>query len=476
MAFYKGVDMAYNISDEKPNPSMGSHRQNTKDEDVGRRKQGRRSNGMGGVILRGNTYYARWTDANGERHDVSTHTSDKDEAMRILATYTTPIRESKSQEEIKLRLQQSIDVLELRKDVKKIGRVKLDDLVEKFLNHRELADAKSNTKDAYKYQLMKLVATIKEKYPSVKHIDELTFGIVDDVMGELAKHYTPMVYNLALATYRKCWRLFSRSTNHFLKVAKRKVDKSRHRITITEDDVRRIFASCRNDVERAVWGVGVYTGLRCVDVCHLTYGALSKGLTSITWTPIKTRRHMSSPLTIPICPTLKNLLVKVLDLNKVGNKDEKDTPLWATYKRRHETRYIPKYFAMTLKKAGLPTYHIDESGHRQMDTGFHITRLAFVSFASKHLSPLLVSKIVGHSSLKMTEHYCQTNQEVLMEGISQIPDFTCEKGEVETPTSKEKDEMDEVMEILNELKDDGESALDCLKRIVSMSKEWKKAS
>ena len=63
-----------------------------------------------------------------------------------------------------------------------------------------------------------------------------------------------------------------------------------------------------------------------------------------------------------------------------------------------------------------------------------------------------------------------------MEGISQIPDFTCEKGEVETPTSKEKDEMDEVMEILNALKDDGESALDCLKRIVSMSKEWKKAS
>ena len=440
---------------------------------MSRRKQGRRNNGMGGVSLRGNTYYARWTDANGERHDVSTHTSNKEEALRILATYTTPIRESKSDEEIKLRLQQSIEVIELRTGLKKVERLKLDDLVEKFLAHRDLADATQRTKDNYKRHLNNLVSEIKKKYPRITHLDEVSFSVVDDVMGELANHYTPMAYNLAISTYRRCWGLLSRS-NPFKKVKKREVDKSRQRIKISEDDVRRIFASCRDDEERAVWGVGVYTGLRCVDVCNLNYGALSEGLTSITWTPIKTKRHMPNPLTIPIHPILRDLLLKVLDTNKIGKEEEKDTPLWKDFKRRCDSGRVSYYFARTLKRAKLPTSHLDDKGHMQVDTGFHITRLAFVTFACQHLTPLLVSKIVGHSSLKMTAHYCQANQEALMEGISQIPDLTCAKSDEVKP--KVMSEVEEVMNILNELKDEDESVVDCLKRIVSILPRYKKAS
>ena len=466
--------MAYNVIRNEANPNMGDHEQNNGKTDImGRRKQGRRRNGMGGVSLRGNTYYARWTDANGDRQDVSTHTSNMDEALRILATYTTPIRESKSQEEIKLRLQQSIEVLELRKDIKKVGRVKLDELVEKFLAHRELADTTQGTKTIYKQHLANLVAKIKEKYPNVKSMDEVSYDIVDEVMGELIKHYTPMTYNLALDTYRRCWRLLARS-NPFLKIAKRKVDKSRHRMTIKEDDVRRIFTSCRDDVERAVWGVGVYTGLRSGDVCNLNYGALDKELTSITWTPMKTRRYMPHPLTIPIHPILRNLLLKVLDFNKIGNEVEKNTPLWADFKRRYRTKRTSRYFARTLRKAGLRTSHKDNDGHRQVDTGFHITRVAFVSFADGHLSSMLVSKIVGHNSLKMTEHYFQEHYETFMKGISQMPNFLCERADGDKP--KAMSEVDEVMSILNELKDEGESALDCLKRIASASKKWRKAS
>ncbi len=440
---------------------------------MGRRKQGRRRNGMGNVQLRGNTYYARWTDANGDRQDVSTHTSDRDEALRILATYTTPIRESKSHEEIKLRLQQSIDVLELRKGIKKIVKVKLDELVEKFLAHRELADITKGTRIVYKQQLSKLVSTIKAKYPNIKSIDEVSFDIVDDVMGEIIKQYTPMTYNLALSTYQRCWKLFARS-NPFLKIAKRKVDKSRHRITITEDDVRKIFAKCRGDVERAIWGVGVYTGLRCGDVCSLNYGALDKDLTSITWTPMKTRRYMPHPLTIPIHPILRNLLLRVLDLNKIGKEEEKNTPLWADFKRRYDSRYIFEYLGRTLKKAGFKIYHMDDEGHRQMETGFHITRLAFVSFADGHLSSMLVSKIVGHSSLKMTEHYFQEHYETFAKGIAQMPDLTRARGKARRP--KPKSDEEKVMNILNGLKDEGESVLDCLKRILSSLPIYKKAS
>lgn len=430
------------------------------ESEMSKRKQGRRGNGHGGLKLRGNTYYARYTDALGNRREVSTHTGNKDEAMKVLATYTSPILQSKSQEEIKLRLQQSIEVIELRRDVQKMERMKLEDLISKFINHRNLADATEGTKNIYKAQLSNLIEAIAKVKPNVKFIDDVTGEVADLAMCELTKNYTPSSYNLALATYRRAWSMFSRN-NPFTKISKRKIDKSRHRQVVTEDDIRNIFNACRDDVERAVWGVGIYTGLRCGDVSNLNYGALSKDLSAITWMPQKTKRHMSQPLMIPICPTLRTLLTKVLDWSKIGNEQFKDEPLWSEYKHRYSKGDASDWFGRTLKKAGLATSHIDEDGHRAIDTGFHITRLAFVSFASKYMSPLLVSKIVGHSSLSMTEHYCQNNQDALREGLSQMPNFT------DCAESKEKGSEEAViMKTLKDMCREGESPLECLQRLV----------
>lgn len=438
---------------------------------MGRRKCGRSSNGQGGVILRGNTYYARYTDAMGVRREVSTHTSNREEALKALKNYTKPILEAKSTEEIKLNLQHELDVIELRKEEKKVDRIKLDELVDKFVNHRILLDATTSTKEGYARHLRALIRIIKSKYPNLKTIDDVTNEVIDGILGELAKHYTPASYNLAISTYKRCWGMFSRS-NPFLKVKNRKVDKSRHRQVISEDDLRRIFDKCRDAKERAIWGVGVYTGLRCGDVCNLTYGALDRDLKSITWMPQKTKRHMSQPLTTPICPTLKSLLLEVLDSFKIGNPMFKDTPLWEDYKRRYATRRINPWFAKTLKRAGLSSSHIDENGHRQFDTGFHITRLAFVTFASKYLSPIHVSKIVGHSSLKMTSHYCQENQDVLMEGISQMPNFT--KPKEANENAPKKDETQEVMKVLGEMKEGQETPLETLLRLISKANKYLK--
>ena len=429
-------------------------------DEMSKRKQGRRGNGCGNVRLKGNTYYCRYTDALGNRQEVSAHTSNYQEALKVLATYTEPIRKSESEEEIKLRLQQQIEVLELKKEVAKIERLKLEDLSAKFLNHRNLADATKGTKDNYAKHINALVEAIAKVKPNARFVDDVTSEVADLAMGELTKKYTPATYNLALATYRRAWSMFSRS-NPFQKINKRKIDKSRHRQVVTEADIRRIFDSCRDDVEKAIWGVGVYTGLRCGDVCNLNYGALSKGLETITWTPQKTKRHMSEPLVIPVCPVLKGLLTKVLDWSKIGNDDFKDEPLWIDYKNRYARGFVSDWLGRTLKKAGLKTSVMDNEGHRQILTGFHITRLAFVSFASKYMSPLLVSKIVGHSSLEMTEHYCQNNQETLREGISQMPNFTdCDE------TNEKGVEEAEVIEMLKGMCRNGEGLVECLRRLV----------
>lgn len=428
---------------------------------MSKRKQGRRGNGCGNVRLKGNTYYCRYTDALGNRQEVSAHTSNYQEALKVLATYTEPIRKSESEEEIKLRLQQQIEVLELKKEVAKIERLKLEDLSAKFLNHRNLADATKGTKDNYAKHIAALVEAIAKVKPNARFVDDVTSEVADLAMSELTKKYTPATYNLALATYRRAWGMFSRS-NPFQKINKRKIDKSRHRQVVTEADIRRIFDSCRDDVEKAIWGVGVYTGLRCGDVCNLNYGALSKGLETITWTPQKTKRHMSEPLVIPVCPVLKGLLTKVLDWSKIGNDDFKDEPLWIDYKNRYARGFVSDWLGRTLKKAGLQTSHIDEDGHRAVDTGFHCTRHFFITIASRYMSPLLVQRIVGHSDISMTEHYFHANNKDLSDGINQIPDFINGQTDI-------KSEEDKILDMLNSVKREDESGLECLKRLIESS-------
>lgn len=432
------------------------------DSRMGRRKQQRRTKGLGSVVLRGNVWYCRWTDALGNRKEVSSHTSNKDEALRTLATYTESIRKSQSEDEIKLRLSQQLEVMELRKDIKSIERISIGEITTKFLNHRELMDATKGTLNTYRKQLKKLTDTISTKFPNVKYMDGVSGVVVEEVMDALSRHYTPSSFNLALATYKRCWNLLARGSNPFTKVSKRKIDKSRHRMKIDDDDVRRIFNACRNDVERAVWACGIYLGLRCGDICNLTYGALSHDLSTVTCLPMKTKRHMTEPLMIPICEPLKKMLMLALDMNKIGNAQFKDEPLWEIWKERYNTNKAHVNFGVTLKKSGLSVSHKDENGHVAVDTGFHITRRAFVSFASRYLSPLLVQKIVGHSTLKQTAHYCDYDIESVRSGLNQMPDFS-------NGGSSKLDDTSEILKLLNEVKNDDESALDCLKRLLEKS-------
>ena len=432
-------------------------------ENMSKRKQGRRSNGCGGLKLHGNIWYARFTPPHGKRVSISTHTSNREEALRILATYTEPYRKSKSEEEIKLRLQQSLDIMELQREVAKVERTRLDELVEKFLTHRNLADATSGTLLNYKHHLNALLEAVKKIKPNAVFMDEVTMEVADAAMGELTKKYTPASYNLALATLRRCWDLFSPRNNPFMKISKRKLDKSRHRKVISEDDIRRIFNACRDDVERAVWGVGFYAGLREGDICNLNYGALSSDMSTLTWLPQKTKRHMPEPLVIPVAPPLKALLSKVLKWHMIGNEQFKDEPLWADYKRRYATG-VSDFFKRTLEKAGLKSSLIDEDGHRKVLTGFHITRLAFVTFASKYMSPFLVQKIVGHAHISMTAHYFQTQEDDMRKGLDQMPDFTGNNPPIVIKTEEE-----QIALLLDEVRREGESKLDCLKRLITSS-------
>ena len=154
-------------------------------------------------------------------------------------------------------------------------------------------------------------------------------------------------------------------------------------------------------------------------------------------------------------------LTKVLDWNKIGDEKYKDEPLWADYKARYDKGHVNEWFCRTLKKAGLSTSHKAEDGHRQVDTGFHITRHFFITNAPKYMDSLLVQKIAGHSSMDMTAHYFHANEDDMAEGLANMPDLNAD-----AETHEKRSEEAEVMDALKDMCRDGESPLECLRRLI----------
>ena len=75
-----------------------------------------------------------------------------------------------------------------------------------------------------------------------------------------------------------------------------------------------------------------------------------------------------------------------------------------------------------FKKCGIETSK-KENGKTKLVCGFHSLRHTFVSNAiNSGMSPLLVQRIVGHSSVDMTSAYFHDNAAKAAEGINSMPD------------------------------------------------------
>jgi integrase len=75
-------------------------------------------------------------------------------------------------------------------------------------------------------------------------------------------------------------------------------------------------------------------------------------------------------------------------------------------------------------KVGIKTSETDADGHTKITCGFHSLRHTFVSMSiDAGVNPLLVQRIVGHSSASMTDRYYHADRKAVEEGIAKMPDF-----------------------------------------------------
>ena len=173
---------------------------------------------------------------------------------------------------------------------------------------------------------------------------------------------------------------------------------------LTKDEIIKImekeFTIPRMEQVRDVFLFSCYTGLAYVDVFKLTPDDIIKGIDGNKW--IKTKRTKTKTLSsIPILPVAEKLIEKYEDLESPTGK------LLPVYSNQKTNSYLKE---------------IADSCGIKKNLTFHMARHTFATTVtlSNGVPIESVSKMLGHRSLKTTQHYAKILDEKLSEDMNQL--------------------------------------------------------
>jgi len=171
---------------------------------------------------------------------------------------------------------------------------------------------------------------------------------------------------------------------------------------LTKEEIIKImekeFTIPRMEHVRDVFLFSCYTGLAYVDVFKLTADDIIKGIDGNKW--IKTKRTKTKTLSsIPILPVAEKLIEKYEDLESPTGK------LLPVYTNQRMNSYLKE---------------IADSCDIKRNLTFHMARHTFATTVtfSNGVPIESVSKMLGHRSLKTTQHYAKILDEKLSEDMN----------------------------------------------------------
>lgn len=372
----------------------------------------RREKGFGCLVSKGKgkPFLARWV-YHGKVYTKSTGEADRRKALKALERLTRPFREEREIDVLRMieaRLKVT-DEVAVRK------AVPLSELFMKFSALPQSKDLNESTMSIYECMTRQMISFMNSR--GRNDISEVTEKDAEEFLEDLANHSGPDAYNIKLVFYKRLWREFGHGQNPFEKFQKRKVSKASSRRALSEDEVVRVMSeAAKNPDDKLLFSLGIYTGLRISDCALLRIEDIDFETNVLNVTPLKTRKHTVS-LEIPIHPALRKILKKAIAERTSGYVSEHNAEM---YKRGTITDRTQSIFV----KSGIKTFTKSEDGHLKLICGFHSLRHTFVSMSiNAGMNPLLVQRIVGHSSVNMTSAYFHANKKAIEEGINKIPDF-----------------------------------------------------
>lgn len=192
------------------------------------------------------------------------------------------------------------------------------------------------------------------------------------MVKEMLTAYKPATINRSLGTLKKALALAWEEgliPENYGKQIKRLPENNAREVFLTIEEVQKIADKASENVKAAIW-IAIYTGMRRGEICKLEKSHIQEDMIVIPAGNTKTLKTRAIPIVKAVRPWLKFV---PLPINFEGLKTG---------------------FDRARKAAGMP--HVN----------FHDLRHSTASLLVKHGVELhTVSKILGHSTTKMSERY-----------------------------------------------------------------------
>lgn len=185
---------------------------------------------------------------------------------------------------------------------------------------------------------------------------------------------------------------------------------------LTPEELAAVFSKASGSL-RVMLAVGVFTGLRLGDVCHLKWSAIDFKKAQLTVVPGKTARK-GKTVTIPLHPTLVQMLA---DWQARAPGELVFPAEAADYARG--TDYVTDRFQDLFTSCGIQTTEkVEGRTLPRLLVSFHSLRHSFVSLAAAAGAPQhVIQALVGHGSPAMTAHYTHVDNDQRRKAIESLP-------------------------------------------------------
>jgi integrase len=209
-------------------------------------------------------------------------------------------------------------------------------------------------------------------YISGKKASEAKAAAARIVMGLQAEWYATATINRSLGTLKKALSIaFDKEIIpvNYGEQIKREKENNQREVFLTLGEVERIAEKASETVRTAIW-IAIYTGMRRGEILKLEPAHIRNGLITIPAGNTKTLKMRSVPIIKPLEPWLEKI------------------PLGITFEG------LKSGFQRARKAAGME--HVN----------FHDLRHSTASLlAARGVDLLTISRILGHSTTKMSERY-----------------------------------------------------------------------
>jgi integrase len=299
-------------------------------------------------------------------------------------------------------------------------------------------DSGPRTLAGYESQWNRFADWMKDAHPDKPALRDVSREIAGVYAADLAKNFGGATYNKHIALLSLVFRTLAENpdarltADPFAKVSrKRAVANSRRELTLEE--LARVCAAITGEM-RALFAIGLYTGLRLGDAATLRWQETDLARGIIMRIPNKTARRNPKPVTVPLHPSLAAMLATTPEKKRRGYVLPETADLYQRDAAALSKRIQDLFEHNGIKTEAEGTGFVrakNEDGQEKwehtgkravVEVGFHSLRHSFVSLCRASGAPLaVVESLVGHSSPAMTRHYTHTGEAAARVSVEALP-------------------------------------------------------